>query len=120
MPQYLVIALDKDEPGIFERRVASRPRHVEVTRSLAERDQLVIGAGIIEASGRIVGSMGVFEFETEEGLREYLAAEPYNEGIWSSCAIYPLWIAYRDGKPQEMPHAVRTAMQDGSVQHPAE
>ena len=78
--QYLVIAYDNE--NALDKRMASRPAHVEATQKLMAEGKIVSACALIE-DDIMVGSSVVTNFESEDAFNEWLENEPYVKGgVW--------------------------------------
>jgi uncharacterized protein len=94
MQQYLIIARDGNDIEALERRMKARPSHFEGARELKSRDQFVIGGAILDDNGKMIGSMMVVQFETEDDLLNWMRNEPYiNGNVWQDIEVKPFKIA---------------------------
>ena len=84
--QFIVFAHDGE--GVYERRMAVRPRHLENIARVNAEGHVVCAGGILNDEGRLAGSALVMDFESREQLDEYLASEPYvTEKVWEDIKI---------------------------------
>ncbi|RMZ78862.1 hypothetical protein DV738_g3665, partial [Chaetothyriales sp. CBS 135597] len=76
-----------DHPNVLEKRLATRPVHLE---NLA-RDKVVMGGALLakQIKGeegevpQMVGSIALVKADTEEEVLELLRGDPYNKaGVW--------------------------------------
>jgi uncharacterized protein YciI len=92
MPQFVVIA--KDQPGALERRMATRPEHLEKIAAAAERGEEIIGGALLDDNGEMCGSMLVFDVESRARVDELIAADPFTrDQVWGEVNVMPLKIA---------------------------
>lgn len=97
MKQFIVIARDGTDPGAPERRQAVRPSHLALASQLRQSGNLVIGGAMLNPEGGMIGSMMVVQFETEEGLQDWLKSEPYILGkVWQDIEVKPFRVATVD------------------------
>lgn len=91
---YLVIA--RDQKDASERRLANREAHLAGASKLKEEGKLTYAVAMVE-EGKMVGSVMVFNFETQEAFDLWKANEPYITGeVWGEvevmeCAVPPLF-----------------------------
>ena len=79
--QYLIIAYDYEDA--LEKRMESRPAHVEETQKLMAEGKIVSACALIE-DDKMVGSSVVTNFEDEDEFDEWLVNEPYvKNGVWN-------------------------------------
>ncbi|UTJ06038.1 YciI family protein [Arcobacter roscoffensis] len=79
--QYLIIAYDYEDA--LEKRMESRPTHVEETQKLMAEGKIVSACALIE-DDKMVGSSVVTNFEDEDEFDEWLVNEPYvKNGVWN-------------------------------------
>ena len=77
--QFIVKAYDG--PGMLEKRMEVRPRHLEGMKALGNR--IICAGGLLDEEGKMKGSVLVMEFEDRAALDAYISGEPYvTEGVW--------------------------------------
>ena len=82
--QFIVKAYDG--PGMLEKRMEVRPRHLEGMKALG--GQVICAGGLLDEEGRMKGSALVMEFPDRAALDQYLAEEPYvTEGVWQKIDV---------------------------------
>lgn len=82
---YLVIGRDHKDGQ--ERRQQQRTAHLEGAKRMKEEGKLVYAVAIIE-NEKMVGSVMVFNFESEAELNEWKSTEPYITGdVWETVEI---------------------------------
>lgn len=88
--QYVIHAYDYTDANALERRMAARPAHFDYVRQLKAAGQFVLGGALLDADGRMIGSMLLLDLETEEQLTAYLKADPYIvQGVWEKIDVKP-------------------------------
>ena len=93
--QFLVKAHDGE--NMLEKRMAVRPRHLEGMAKLGKH--IVCAGGLLDNEGKMKGSALVMDFETREGLDEYLANEPYVlEQVWEKIEVERLNVVIANGR----------------------
>ena len=93
--QFLVKAHDGE--NMLEKRMAVRPRHLEGMAKLGKH--IVCAGGLLDDEGKMKGSALVMDFETREGLDEYLANEPYVlEQVWEKIEVERLNVVIANGR----------------------
>jgi uncharacterized protein YciI/N-acetylglutamate synthase-like GNAT family acetyltransferase len=108
--EFIVIA--HDAPGVFERRMAVRERHLATIGNLKAQGHVVYAVGLLDDSEKLAGSVIVCEFESREPLDAWLREEPYVvHGVWEQieilcCAIGP---AFRAASPPAPGFSIRPA-----------
>jgi len=94
MNQYLVTAYDFTDTEALPRRMSVRPHHLDAAVELKKTGNYVLGGAILNDEGKMIGSVMVLQFETEEGLDAWKQNEPYiTQGIWESVDIKPFKVA---------------------------
>jgi uncharacterized protein YciI len=94
MNQYLVTAYDFTDIEALPRRMSVRPHHLDAAAELKKNGNYVLGGDILNDEGKMIGSVMVLQFETEEGLDAWKQNEPYiTQGIWESVDIKPFKVA---------------------------
>lgn len=88
--QFIVIGHDGKDEGALERRMAAREAHLKVcAESVASGNQL-IGAAMMDESGKMNGSVMVMDFPDRAALDAWLAREPYVSGkVWDKIEVIP-------------------------------
>ena len=93
--QFLVRAYDGE--GKLEKRMEVRPRHLAGMQKLS--DHISTAGGLLDEEGKMKGSALVMDFETREGLDEYLANEPYVlEQVWEKIEVERLNVVIANGR----------------------
>jgi uncharacterized protein YciI len=87
---YAMIA--KDKPGMGDRRVATRPVHLDHLHALG--DKLVLAGALLDSQDKPEGSLMVVEAESLEAATAMFMADPFiKEGIFGATEIKPWRIA---------------------------
>jgi uncharacterized protein len=88
--RYVIHAYDGTDEGALERRMAARPSHFEGAAVLKANGNLVMGGALLDPDGKMIGSMMVVDFETEQQLADWQAIEPYiQQKVWQKIDIKP-------------------------------
>jgi uncharacterized protein YciI len=94
MNQYIVTGYDYTDEGALERRMAVRGHHLDGAKHLKENGNYVIGGALLNDDGKMIGSVMILQFETEEGLDAWKQGEIYiTEKIWETVDIKPYRVA---------------------------
>jgi uncharacterized protein YciI len=94
MLQFVIIAEDGTDDQALQRRMAVRPDHFEGARKLKAENHFLLGGAILNAEGKMSGSVMIVQFETEEALQEWLSKEPYITGnVWQKITVKPFKVA---------------------------
>lgn len=97
MQDFIIFALDHTDSEAFNRRMAVRPAHFERVSALKKAGNFVIGAAILDNTGKMIGSNMIVRFQNESDLQAYLQTEPYVTGnVWGTINIYPSRVAVID------------------------
>lgn len=88
--QFMVLGYDwKGEQGLA-RRLAAREAHLAQAGKMQSAGNLLYGVAMLDAEGRMCGSMLVVEFNSREDLDRWLEHEPYVVGkVWERTDIIP-------------------------------
>ena len=82
--QFLIKACDG--PGMLEKRIEVRPRHLEGMKKLSSH--IICAGGLLDDEGKMKGSALVMEFPDRAALDEYISSEPYVvEGVWKDIEV---------------------------------
>ncbi|QHV99620.1 MULTISPECIES: YciI family protein [Spirosoma] len=88
--QYVVHAYDHTDADALDRRMATRPAHLDYVRELKAKGQFVLGGALLDPVGQMIGSMLLLDLETEEQLADYLKSDPYIvQGVWDKVDVKP-------------------------------
>ncbi|KAI9319803.1 hypothetical protein BX666DRAFT_1916460 [Dichotomocladium elegans] len=93
MKKFLVIARDCDDPDALNRRLAVRDEHLKRVAPFVENNELLCGGAILDSheSGKMVGSMLIFDAESRQDVETILKNDVYTKGnVWKEWDIYPL------------------------------
>jgi uncharacterized protein len=94
MKQYVITAYDYTDAGALNRRMKVRPDHFEGARELKKASNFIFGGAILNDDGKMIGSVMVMQFETEEQLEKWKQTEPYiTQKIWETYEIKPFKLA---------------------------
>ncbi len=87
---FLVIAMDGDDDGALDRRMAAREDHLAGIRKLKEQGHLVAGGAILDDDGNMIGSTVILDFPDRESVEKCVAEDPYTKGgVWRDVTIRP-------------------------------
>jgi uncharacterized protein YciI len=88
--QFLLIAYDGTDAGALERRLKVREDHLNKIAILKKEGEFLFGGAILDDTGKMIGSMIVYEFPDRQSLDAKLKDEPYiTEGVWKKVEIQP-------------------------------
>ncbi|MFD0764253.1 YciI family protein [Mucilaginibacter lutimaris] len=94
MNQYLVTGYDYTDEGALERRMNIRPHHLDGAKALKESGNYVLGGALLNDEGKMIGSVMVLQFESEDGLEAWKQSEPYiTQKIWETVDVKPFKVA---------------------------
>ena len=92
--QFIIKAYDG--PGMLEKRMEVRPRHLEGMNRLGKA--IICAGGLLDEQGKMKGSVLVTEFEDRAALDAYLANEPYVvEHVWEKIEVERLNVVIVNG-----------------------
>ncbi len=92
--QFLLVAYDGTDPGALERRMKSRPEHLEKIAVVKRAGQFLCGGAILDNEGTMIGSMILYEAENRKALDKLLENEPYiYNKVWEKIDISPFRMA---------------------------
>jgi uncharacterized protein YciI len=99
--QYVVMAWDGTDEGALDRRLATRPRHLERIEPFVDSSNALVGGAILDDDGRMIGSVLVMDFDTRDELDDWLRNDPYTtEGVWQRVDVRPYRAAVGAWMPQ--------------------
>jgi len=92
--QFLLVAFDGTDSKALEKRMKVRSDHLEKIAVLKKKGEFLLGGAILDDSGKMIGSMIVYEFPDRTALDESLKKEPYIvSGVWKQIEIRPYRLA---------------------------
>jgi uncharacterized protein YciI len=92
--QFLLIAYDGTDSGALGRRMNVRPGHLDRISVLKKTGEFLFGGAILDESGKMIGSMILYEYPDRSSLDNQLKSEPYiTEGVWVKIEIKPFRLA---------------------------
>ena len=93
--QFVVKAYDG--PGMLEKRMEVRPRHLEGMNKMSRH--IICAGGMLDEEGKMKGSVLVLEFDSRADLDAYLAQEPYVlEHVWDRIEVDPMNVVIVNGE----------------------
>lgn len=94
MNQYIVTGYDYTDDGALKRRMDVRPHHLDGAKTLKENGNYVVGGALLNDEGKMIGSVMILQFESEEGLEAWKQNEIYiTQKIWESVDVKPFKVA---------------------------
>ncbi|GGH02291.1 YciI family protein [Mucilaginibacter phyllosphaerae] len=94
MNQYIVTGYDYTDEGAFERRMNVRQHHLDGAKVLKESGNYILGGAVLNDEGKMIGSVMVLQFESEEALEAWKQGEPYiTQKIWETVDVKPFKVA---------------------------
>jgi uncharacterized protein YciI len=94
MNQYLVTGYDHTDEGALKRRMDVRPHHLDGVRAMKAKGNYHTGGAILNDEGKMIGSVMIVQFETEEELEAWKQGEIYlTQQIWETVDIKPFKVA---------------------------
>jgi len=88
--KYVIHAYDHTDTDALDRRMATRPNHLDYVRQLKAKGQFLLGGALLDPAGKMIGSMLMLDLETEDQLTTYLKTDPYIvQGVWDKIDVKP-------------------------------
>lgn len=88
----LFAMIAKDKPGMLEKRLATRPVHLDHLKTMGEK--LVLAGALLGTDGNPEGTLLVLDAESLEAATAAFMADPFvTDGIFGSTEIKPWRIA---------------------------
>ena len=86
-----------DGPGMLEKRMEVRPRHLEGMNKMSRH--IICAGGMLDEEEKMKGSVLVLEFDSRAELDAYLAQEPYVlEHVWDRIEVDPMNVVIVNGE----------------------
>ncbi len=90
---FLVTGKDGTDADALDRRMANRAAHLDNSEKLRSEGKLILGAAMLDESGKMVGSIMVMNFDDRSAVDKYLESEPYVNGkVWQDIKVQNLAI----------------------------
>lgn len=87
---YVIHAYDYTDNQAYERRLAVRHRHFDGARQLKADGHFVLGGALLDPDEKMIGSMMLLDFDSEDQLNDWLQNEVYHTGkVWERIDIKP-------------------------------
>lgn len=94
--QFIVKAYDG--PGMLEKRMEVRPRHLEGMQKLGR--SVICAGGLLDEEGKMKGSVLILDMPDRASVDAYLASEPYvAEHVWQTIEVERLNVVIANQKP---------------------
>jgi len=99
--QFLVIGYDGEDEHALSRRMAVREAHIALGDKMRDGGQMLYGAAILDANGKMIGSALICEFNSRTELDQWLKEEPYmTGGVWQKvevqhCKVGPSFVGLK-------------------------
>ena len=91
---FLTQAFDDTDENALARRMAAREAHLESARKLKSDGRLIHAGAILDESGNMIGSMLLFDVESQQEVEALMKGDPYTEkGVWVRWTITPVRLA---------------------------
>jgi uncharacterized protein YciI len=92
--QFILTGNDGTDPQAPERRMNSRPAHLENIASMKKNGWFVFGGAILTEAGNMAGSVIVYDVPDRAFLDKLLESEPYIiNKVWVNFDIKPFRVA---------------------------
>ena len=93
--QFVITAYDGE--GMLEKRMEVRPAHLANMSQI--KGKVVCAGGLLDEEGKMKGSVLVMEFDSKDGLDDYLRTEPYIvEHVWDKVKVEPMNVVIVNGE----------------------
>ncbi len=92
--QFVVIARDGTDDQALERRLKAREAHLANVGKLQGPEKMLMGGAMLDDSGKMIGSVMVFDFPDRARLEAWLKNDPYSTGgVWKSIEVKSFRVA---------------------------
>jgi uncharacterized protein YciI len=90
MKQYVITAYDFTDAEAAQRRMNVRPHHLDKVKELKENNNYVAGGAILNAEEKMIGSVMIVQFESDEQMEAWKNSDPYVTGrVWETIDVKP-------------------------------
>jgi uncharacterized protein YciI len=95
MKQYIITGYDHTDEGALKRRMDVRPQHLDGAKELKADNNYIMGGAILDDEGKMIGSVMVLQFETDEELEAWKKREiNITSGVWETVDVKPFKVAF--------------------------
>ena len=95
--QFVVIARDGSDEKALDRRMKAREAHLANAAKLKEPEKMLMGGAMLDDSGKMIGSVMVFDFPDRARLDAWLKSDPYSTGgVWKSMEVNSFRVAVKN------------------------
>lgn len=92
--QFLILAYDGTDADAITRRMQAREAHLAHVVNYKAKGHLKMGAALLDAGGKMIGSTLIVDFPTREAMEAWLDSDPYVlGGVWQDVQVIPCQIA---------------------------
>lgn len=96
--EYIVMAYDGTDEEALKKRLDIRPAHMAQGDKMLAAGKYRYGAALLDDDSKIIGSMIVVDFSSNEELDAWLAIEPYvTSNVWQKVEVTPCRVGPRFG-----------------------
>jgi uncharacterized protein YciI len=94
MNQYIVTGYDYTDEGALQRRLDVRPHHLDGVKAMKDKGNYLIGGALLNEEGKMIGSVMILQFESDEELDAWQQGEIYiSQKVWETVDIKPFRVA---------------------------
>jgi uncharacterized protein len=87
---FILTAFDGTDTMAAERRMKTRPDHLEKISHIKKSGKYLFGGAILDDSGAMIGSVIIYDVPNRETLDKILKEEPYiYNHVWEKIEIRP-------------------------------
>jgi uncharacterized protein YciI len=87
---FILTAFDSTDPDALERRMKTRPDHLEKIAHVKKAGNYLFGGAILNDSGEMIGSVIIYDVPDRATLDRILENEPYiYDHVWENIEIRP-------------------------------
>lgn len=90
MKQYVITAHDFTDAEAQQRRLSTRPAHLEGVKILKANGNFIVGGAILNDEEQMIGSVMIVQFETDEQMENWKNNDPYvTRKVWEKIDVKP-------------------------------
>jgi uncharacterized protein YciI len=92
--QFILTAYDGEDPEALNRRMKVREEHLSNIAMLKKSGEVIYGGAILDDTGKMIGSVILYDVHDRKSLDEMLQNEPYiTKDVWRKIEIRPFRLA---------------------------
>ena len=94
MPQFIIQAKDHADKEALQRRMTSRPAHIDRMKEEKNKDVFIIGGALLNENATMIGSVIILSLPDEASVWRWIEEDLYVTGkVWNEITVSPFRVA---------------------------